>query len=246
MASQNEHTNSHNETKNELDNTNKSSQYRTSDTTLGWSPVSERQLGQVLWFQPKKGYGMLRNLRSKHDIFVHQSALKTAVNVFRQLFPGEYVEYYEDMMVEQVNMSEEKSKLVAIDVTGIMGNMLMCEYQVLTSINNQNHHHSNSTNQNNIPFNNGLSFNNQCKYDCCHMPVQQQNYNRNQSPSYQGQSNNTKKADYPILVPQQYKHMISPEVVKTTYNQYGSYDKSKQRTHYQKNYNANNSSSNSK
>ena len=75
------------------------------------------------------------------------------------------------------------------------------------------------------------------------MPVQQQNYNRNQSPSYQGQSNNTKKADYPILVPQQYKHMISPEVVKTTYNQYGSYDKLKQRTHYQKSHNANNNSS---
>jgi hypothetical protein len=190
---------------------------------------------------------MLRNLRSKHDIFVHQSALKTAVNVFRQLFPGEYVEYYEDMMVEQVNMSEEKSKLVAIDVTGIMGNILMCEYQVLTSINNQNHHHSNSTNQNNIPFNNGLSFNNQCKYDYCHTIVQNQNYQSHQGhQSNHVHQNNSKKADYPILVPHQYKHMISPEVVKTTYNQYGSYDKSKQRTHYQKNYNANNGSSNSK
>jgi cold shock CspA family protein len=208
-------------------------QYRDSDTSLGWSPIADRQVGQVLWFQPKKGYGMLRNLHTKQDIFIHQSALKTETNVFRQLFAGEYVEYYEDVMSEIVNMNENKTKRIAVDVTGIAGNPLMCEYQVLNHINHQNQRGGNG----HQPFNVHINHNElqrELQRDAirnAHSDAQR-NARRDATshfnshthhhppahPSYQPQT--TSIPDYPILVPQKYKHMISPEVVKTTYSQY--------------------------
>jgi cold shock CspA family protein len=169
------------------------------DTTLSWSPVLERQVGQVLWFQPKKGYGMVRDIHTKKDIFVHQSGIKTEMNVFRQLYPGEYVEYDEDTMIEQVSMSENKVKTIAVNVTGIKGNMVMCEYQLYANLNNQNM-------GSDVPRD--------------YTPQHQNQHHYNVHP--QGDAHTHTYAtyippavqQYQVMVPRQYKHMIPHEYVK--------------------------------
>jgi len=76
--------------------------------------------GRVKWFSPKKGFGFLANIDGEEkDLFVHHSNLNTSENVYRLLYPGEYVNYDEK--------TDENGKLLAINVTGIKGGKLMCE-----------------------------------------------------------------------------------------------------------------------
>jgi cold shock CspA family protein len=115
---------------NEVDNFS----YDTILDDLNHSIQTDRRLvGQVRWFHPKKGYGMIRNIETKKDIFAHQSELKSDSNVYRQLFPGEYVEYVEGSMNEKIKEIDSRSKKVAKFITGIGGNMLMCEYIAYTT-----------------------------------------------------------------------------------------------------------------
>jgi cold shock CspA family protein len=100
--------------------------------------TNKRSVGQVRWFHPKKGFGMIRNIETNKDIFAHQTELKTENNVYRQLYPGEYVEYTEGTLSERISESESRSKVIAKIITGIGGNMLMCEYVAYTNASNAN------------------------------------------------------------------------------------------------------------
>ncbi len=84
-----------------------------------------RTLGTVKWFNNKTGYGFLTVLKGEHegkDIFVHHSGIETSGNHYKYLVQGEYVSF-------DVNTCAEDSKydLQAVDVTGVCGNVLMCE-----------------------------------------------------------------------------------------------------------------------
>mmetsp|Transcript_31727 Transcript_31727/g.26749 ORF Transcript_31727/g.26749 Transcript_31727/m.26749 type:complete len:116 (-) Transcript_31727:166-513(-) len=72
----------------------------------------ERLIGNVKWFDPKKGYGfVVTDDKDKTDVFVHQSQLK--ISGFRSLAEGQKVEYFID--------KDEKERLIAKDVTGPEG-----------------------------------------------------------------------------------------------------------------------------
>ena len=84
-----------------------------------------RTLGTVKWFNNKTGYGFLTVLKGEHegkDIFVHHSGIETGGQHYKYLVQGEYVSF-------DVNSCEEESKydLQAVGVTGVCGNVLMCE-----------------------------------------------------------------------------------------------------------------------
>ena len=84
-----------------------------------------RLIGQVKWFDKKKGFGFLQDINTKTDFFVHHSALQVHDSeTFRFLTIGEYVEY---SLVPSLNNS--KHKTIASDVTGMKRGLLMCEYQ---------------------------------------------------------------------------------------------------------------------
>lgn len=84
-----------------------------------------RLIGQVKWFDKKKGFGFLQDVVTKTDFFVHHSALQVHdTETFRFLIIGEYVEYN---LVPSLNNS--KHKTIAADVTGMKRGLLMCEYQ---------------------------------------------------------------------------------------------------------------------
>lgn len=79
----------------------------------------EVKQGQVQWFDRHTGYGFLSYSKDKDNVFVHQSQLKTEVDQFRYLVPGEYVEFRLE--------SRDDNKVSAVNVTGINGGKLMCE-----------------------------------------------------------------------------------------------------------------------
>ena len=79
-------------------------------------------LGQVKWFNNRRGYGFLKIVsgdRTDEDIFVHQSNIQPANSEYRSLTKGEYV---------SLNISDNSDKLQALDVMGIQGGPLMCDY----------------------------------------------------------------------------------------------------------------------
>lgn len=83
---------------------------------------STRRLGQVKWFT--KGIGFICSLDSKEDIFVHHTQLTPKSECYRCLFEGEFVEY-------QISdcSSTNANKKQAVNVTGITGFPLMCEFK---------------------------------------------------------------------------------------------------------------------
>lgn len=88
--------------------------------------VNTRQVGRVKWFNNQSGYGFITytsSTGSDEDVFVHHSALLTSGDQFRYLVQGEYVEFE----TTQVEKSGSSPRIVAKDVRGMNGGMLMCE-----------------------------------------------------------------------------------------------------------------------
>ena len=88
--------------------------------------VNTRQVGRVKWFNNQSGYGFItytNTTGSEEDVFVHHSALVTGGDQFRYLVQGEYVEFE----TTQVEKSDSSPRIVAKDVRGMNGGMLMCE-----------------------------------------------------------------------------------------------------------------------
>ena len=88
--------------------------------------VHTRQVGRVKWFNNQSGYGFITftsSTGSEEDVFVHHSALITSGDQFRYLVQGEYVEFE----TTQVEGSGDSPRIVAKDVRGMNGGMLMCE-----------------------------------------------------------------------------------------------------------------------
>lgn len=86
----------------------------------------DRIVGQVYWFDRRKGYGFIRvkgeEESSERDIFVHQSNITVSTeNVFRFLVKDETVSF----IVQDVEGG--KYKHIASDVTSIDGGILKCE-----------------------------------------------------------------------------------------------------------------------
>lgn len=86
---------------------------------------SERQFGQVKWFNRQTGWGFITILGDESsDIFVHWRSLRIENEQFKYLVAGEYVE-----LNVKVDESNQKHPRTADDVTGIRGGKLMCEFR---------------------------------------------------------------------------------------------------------------------
>lgn len=81
--------------------------------------MTERNTACVKWFNPRAGYGFLTDCNNAADIFVHHSEINTSGNVYKTLTQGEYVEYK--------TTTDDKGKVLAVNVTGINQGPLLCE-----------------------------------------------------------------------------------------------------------------------
>ena len=88
-----------------------------------------KEIGRILWFDHKKGWGFVNIVHSFHDnqgkdFFVHYSSINCE-NRFKKLYPGEYVSLFiEENKVENV---DPKKKFVCRDVTGLYGGPLLID-----------------------------------------------------------------------------------------------------------------------
>lgn len=82
-------------------------------------------IGRVKWFNNKSGYGFITILSENElkgkDIFAHHSAINVTGELYKYLVQGEYVEF----KIEKMENKNHESQ--AIEITGILGNELMCE-----------------------------------------------------------------------------------------------------------------------
>lgn len=81
------------------------------------------KIGMCKWFNHKLGYGFITTIidGEEHDIFAHQTNLKPKKSTYRTLSTGEYVSF---------NMSKSGEARQAIDITGILGGPLKCDFQI--------------------------------------------------------------------------------------------------------------------
>lgn len=78
--------------------------------------------GSTKWFNDKLGYGFITICDGDEkgkDIFVHHSGIKPLNSNYKTLRKGEYIQF---------NIVNGMNGLQAIDVTGIKGGPLMCDY----------------------------------------------------------------------------------------------------------------------
>ena len=90
-----------------------------SDTT-----TTERKIGNVKWFNNKAGYGFItmgENTGSPQDIFVHYTNINVALEQYKYLVQGEYVEF------DLTPTPEGAHEFQATKVTGIQGGATLCE-----------------------------------------------------------------------------------------------------------------------
>lgn len=71
------------------------------------SMESEKYFGEVIWFNPKKGYGYIKQAMAEKDIFVHWKNI--VCDGFKTLYPGQQVEY-----VIGANHRGEQAEMVII------------------------------------------------------------------------------------------------------------------------------------
>ena len=87
--------------------------------------VIGNHIGQVKWFNHRLGYGFITYKKDEEntDIFVHHSSIKYKnQNLFKNLYPGEYVEF--DVFQPLVN-----TQVQAENVVGVNGGLLMSEFR---------------------------------------------------------------------------------------------------------------------
>lgn len=82
-------------------------------------------VGQVSWFDEKKGFGVINYQNNDKELgvtqyFAHHSEISSTNNIFKALYKDETVEFIHFF-------DESKKKLVAKKITGINGNKLTCE-----------------------------------------------------------------------------------------------------------------------
>ena len=75
-------------------------------------------MGCVIRFFNRKGYGFIRDLNDEKDYFIHNTEIRCREDIYRKLYPGEYVSY---------NLIERDGREVCTDVRGIMGYPLLVE-----------------------------------------------------------------------------------------------------------------------
>jgi CspA family cold shock protein len=78
--------------------------------------------GSTKWFNDKLGYGFITICDGDEkgkDIFVHHSGIKPLNSNYKTLRKGEYIQF---------NIINGMNGLQAVDVTGIKGGPLMCDY----------------------------------------------------------------------------------------------------------------------
>jgi len=83
-----------------------------------------RIIGQVKWFDPKKGYGYLTYTKEGEDadVFVHHTGIRTRdTGTYATLYNGEYVEFVVD--------HDKNDRTVASEVTGVFEGTLQCDLQ---------------------------------------------------------------------------------------------------------------------
>ncbi len=78
--------------------------------------------GSTKWFNDKLGYGFITICDGEEkgkDIFVHHSGIKPLNSNYKTIRKGEYIQF---------NIINGMNGLQAVDVTGIKGGPLMCDY----------------------------------------------------------------------------------------------------------------------
>lgn len=84
-----------------------------------------KYMGQVKWFNDKNGYGFITSCGDEEkgkDIFVHHSGVKPLNSNYKTLRKGEYVQFN--------IINGMKGLQQCIDVTGIQGGPLMCDFVI--------------------------------------------------------------------------------------------------------------------
>jgi len=98
-------------------------------------------VGQVKWFDRKKGYGFITELENNSDIFVHYTQISGQSEDFRYLIAGEYVQF-EIHSLQDINelsdvvLDNSNHLRIACQVSGIKGGKLM--YQINTEQQKEN------------------------------------------------------------------------------------------------------------
>ena len=92
------------------------------------SPIHENEVGNVVWFDQKKGFGFIKvitpesNMLNK-DIFVHYTSIQS-VNRFKKLYPGENVSLDIAKNTDQNNKGKE---YISKNVRGLYGTTLLVD-----------------------------------------------------------------------------------------------------------------------